>query len=333
MMKLSTMKAAFETLDEQWHSPLADVLVARWGITPGAARIFRASANFLFKFQQSNHQYILRFNHECERTPAWVQGEIDFIRHLARAGILVPKPLSSLTRTWVESVATRNGIYHAVVFEALAGEQYNSTELTYEQWIAWGKALAELHTASQGYAGHDRPSWQDHLHMAAQTIPPQETTALRLMDTLRNQLTRLPVTSDNFGLIHYDFELDNLIWQRDRPGIIDLDDSAWYWYAADLAFGLRDLFDDRPAGIDLSDERFLTFIQGYRQVRSISDEELSHLSLFLRLHNLVIFARLLRSLEGSAPPDEPQWLGELRGKLERLVASYRASFADAQGLE
>lgn len=69
-------------------------------------------------------------------------------------------------------------------------------------------------------------------------------------------------------------ELDNLIWQNGVPGIIDFDVSAHHWYAADISFALRDLFD---YGITTADPRAQAFIDGYREHSPIDDRMLSHL--------------------------------------------------------
>jgi len=49
-------------------------------------------------------------------------------------------------------------------------------------------------------------------------------------------------TRDNFGLIHFDFELDNLCWEDALIQMLDFDDCAYHWYAADITYALRDLF-------------------------------------------------------------------------------------------
>ena len=52
-------------------------------------------------------------------------------------------------------------------------------------------------------------------------------------------LGALPVDRDRYGLIHFDFELDNLYWRDQTIGMLDFDDCAHYWYAADIAFWLK----------------------------------------------------------------------------------------------
>jgi Ser/Thr protein kinase RdoA (MazF antagonist) len=322
MMTLSLMTRFFATVGPDWRSPIADQIVARWLNSEADARRLRASANFVFTVRAAEQRYILRFNHESERQPSAIAAELEFIEHLAGRGVHAARPILSLAGNALESVATDLGVFHAVLFEALPGQHLEFAELTPDVFAAWGRALGELHAASRGYRSTGRPTWHDHVTMAREIIP-RHLVALRAeLDRLEEALHGLPVDDAEFGLIHSDFELDNIKWHEGRPGIVDFDDCACYWFAADIAYALRDLFVDRPRGVDLNDSRFQSFIQGYRSARHIADSGLHCLPLFLRLHNLVSFARICRSLGDGPEADEPPWTSDLRQRLNAKLATY-----------
>jgi len=330
MMKLSTMLELINTLDDRGKSPLFEQILVPWAHEPGTAKFLRASANFICVFQSADQNYVLRFNHDRERSASFIAAEVDYLHFLAGAGIRVARPILSLAGNDVESVPTSLGVYHAVVFEALAGEQLESADLTPDQFMQWGKALGELHLAAQGYQTSGRRTWRDHLEQIATSLPAHEQAARHVLDQVMRQLSALPVRADNFGLIHFDFELDNLIWTPDGLGIIDFDDSAGYWFAADIAFALRDLFNDSAAQVDLKHTALLTFIEGYRMAKPITQTDIALIPLFLAAHNLVMFAKLLRTLENGEQPEDPAWLTGLRYKLEAKVQTYRNGFAEIE---
>lgn len=195
-----------------------------------------------------------------------------------------------------------------------------------DQFMQWGQSLAQLHNASENYTVSDRPTWQDHIATIDAQLPGHETEAHTTLARLKRELSALPSTTENFGLIYFDFELDNLLWHEGEISIIDFDDLAFYWFAADMAFALRDLFDDDPAQIDLTHPTAVAFLAGYRSVRSVSDDDLKHLPLFLRLHNLILFTKIARSLGSEAPPDDPEWTTGLRTRLHQMMDGYRAGF-------
>jgi Ser/Thr protein kinase RdoA (MazF antagonist) len=328
MMQLSTMRALVDTLDDRWQSPIAEEIAGRWPYDPGTLFYWRASANFVFIFKQKERDYILRFNHASERTLAYIQAELDYLNHLAAHEVPVAKAIPSRAGKLVESVETSLGVFHAVVFDTLPGEHREFGELTPEMFVAWGRALGTLHLAAQSYQKAGRPTWQDHLSAIKELLSSEEKGARELLEGAERQLQALSVHPGNFGLIHFDFELDNLLWCEERLGIIDLDDAAWYWYAADIAFALRDLFGDNAAQVDLHHPSFLAFVQGYRQVREIPQEEVERIPLFLQLHNLRSFARVSQVVAEPAQDDDPAWLAELRQKLARKVKDYREGLSE-----
>ena len=68
MMKLSTMKAMTDTLNDKWESAIADQILSGWEHDKGTAKYLRASANFQFTFQKAGGRYFLRFNHRYARS-------------------------------------------------------------------------------------------------------------------------------------------------------------------------------------------------------------------------------------------------------------------------
>lgn len=327
MMKLSTMKALTDTLNDKWESAIADQILSCWEHDKRTAKYLRASANFQFVFQKAGRRYFLRFNHATERAIDRICAEVDYIKYLSSEGFTIAKPVPSIAGHFVQSVPTSQGVFHAVVFEGFAGRQFEIEELTPEIFTQWGKALGELHKAAQGYQAVGRPTWKDHLTMVSEYLPVTEQAAQATLRELHEQLNRLSISEGNYGLVHFDFELDNIVWNGDEVGIIDFDDSAYYWFVADLAFALRDLFEDSAEKVDLRNESFQNFLAGYRLVRDITQEDLELIPMFLRLHNLITFAKLYRTLGTDEAQDEPIWLEELRKKLSQKMQFYRDEFS------
>lgn len=325
-MRLSLMQAIDSTIADSGESPLADQLLIGWPHDSGSARFLRMSANAVFSFTHAQRPCILRFNHETERNAEQLHTEVAYLQHLFAAGIPVAKPMPSLADRYVESVNTPYGWFHSVVFEAIAGQQLDIDALSLEQFGQWGQALGRLHRAAQSYAGTGRPMWSDRLIEAMEYLPTAEREAHEAIAKLHAQLTTLPVDAETFGLIHYDFELDNLIWTPQELVAIDFDDSTWCWFAADIAFALRDLFDDEVAKINTNTAPFRAFIEGYRREKPLTAEAIALLPLFLRLHHALGFATLLRSLEIVPRTQPPPWAVALRQKLETMAQQYRNEF-------
>lgn len=135
-------------------------------------------------------------------------------------------------------------------------------------------------------------------------------------------------TQDNFGLIHFDFELDNLCWDDDGViQMLDFDDCSYYWYAADIALALRDLFHEK---VDYKNVQFKSFLAGYRSQCAIDDVSLGHLPMFLRMSNLVGYADLVRVVDISFA-ETHNWLRPLHEKLTHFIEKSRLAIEAHQG--
>jgi len=328
MMKLSVMKAVSATCDAEWRSPLAEQIAAAWEHDAGSCRAVWFSSNCVFRFTRGGQARILRFVRSDERTRAAIEAEMAFVEHLRARGIWAPEAFPSRKGAIVETVPTGLGAFHAVAMEALPGEGRETEDLTPAMFRDWGRLTGELHNAAQGYAHPGRPDWRAQLDRAEDALPEAEVTARAAARLLKERLGALPVTQANFGLIHYDLSPDNIRWGGERLGLIDFDDCAHYWFAADVAYALRDLYGDRASRLDLNHPRLLDFLEGYRQARPLSDADLGGLRLFAAANHLVKLAELRGIVEEGREPDEPEWAAGLRAKLAGMVEGYRAEMRE-----
>lgn len=323
MMKLSLMNQVMQTVNDDWSCPFAEPILERWGYDPGSVYYFRGSANFLCLFRREGQRYFLRFNATTERSLAAVEAEVALVDWLHRNGIKVAAPIPAKSGRLVETVTTDLGEFIAVVFEAVPGAHPDLGELGPDGFKAWGAALGRLHSAMKRAprsVGSHRPTWRDQMDVARQYITPADTDLQAVWQSLIDWAGALPTGPNEYGLIHYDFELDNLLWQDDSITILDFDDCLHSWYVADIAYALRDLFEE---GVDLQSPSFQSFMAGYQEHHSVNPELLAQIPTFLRLHQLCLLGRLSRALNLGPDQALPDWLQGLNAKLQRRVDAYR----------
>lgn len=322
MMRLSWIAKVMQTVGEDWSCPLGEEILQHWEYDPGSVFFFRASANFVCVFRKAGQRRFLRFNAVTERSLRSVGSEVNLVDWLDRHGVKVAAPIPSRSGRFVETVETSLGRFNAVVFTGLPGAQGELEDLEPTQFRTWGAALGRLHAAMRTYPSpSNRPTWRDQLEVARPFIPAGSTLEAEWA-RLMTWANSLPTDGDRFGLIHFDFELDNLYWQDQEIAILDFDDSVQSWYVADIAYALRDLFED---GVDPRNQLFQEFIAGYGEHHPIDGELLAQLPEFLKLHQLVLFGRLSRALDLPANQEVPEWLQKLNAKLQSRVDRYVAS--------
>lgn len=327
MMQLSAMDRIVATVREDGTSPLVEELLQPWVHDPGSAYYFRASANGIALFKRDGRRQFLRFSAVTERTQAGLEAEARLVAWLDRAGVKVAAPVPSRSGRLVERV----GDYYCVVFQGLAGTHLEVSDCDEAQFSAWGAALGHLHATMKRYQDPslaNRPSWREHLAQARPYVEGDPGLEAEWED-LQRWASALPTGPDDYGLIHFDFEADNLCWADGAFAILDFDDAAHHWYVADIAYALRDLFGE---GVDLTDPRFKAFLRGYEGAHPLNPALLVQLPNFLRLHRMVIFARLSRALDLPAEQEGPAWLKRLEARLIYLVDAYRTSITKGEAM-
>ena len=324
-MKLSSMQLVGSTVRTDQSCQIAEKILECWGYDDGSDRTVRFSTNFVFVFRQQGIKRFLRFSPAWERRVEQIRTETQLLMTLGNKGFQLAQPVESKTGNLVETVETELGAFHAVVFTAVIGKRLEIGDLSESQFREWGSALGRLRTASQdcGVEHLNRPSWKEHLDFVRVNIADDEPYLLRELVSITTWAESLPQSGENFGLIHFDFELDNLCWDGDTIQMLDFDDCAYHWFAADVALALRDLFDNEIT-VNFEDSRLKAFLKGYRAARPINEEWVKCLPMFLRMRKLLGYVDLKNCIDLSM--DQTQdWLKPLHRKLTHMMEQYRLS--------
>lgn len=242
MMKLSIMR---DFLESDESEALVHSLLENWGFEQDSVQFLRASSNFVFVFERNGEKYILRITPNGDRNK--LMEEVAILSFLSNNGISVNIPELSKNGNMVEESKSDLGIFQAVVFRFLLGAQYEIEELSERQLYLWGEALGNFHSYSKQVAKKNstRNNYVQQLTELDRFLSQSESSARGELEIIKTWLKTLEINEDNYGFIHFDFELDNLIWDGDNVQMIDFESSMKHWYTADIAFALRDLLGCR----------------------------------------------------------------------------------------
>ena len=97
----------------------------------------------------------------------------------------------------------------------------------------------------------------------------------RARTSVHEALTAYGRSPRRYGLIHADFNLDNMLLDGERVIPLDFDDCGFGWHLFDLAT-VWTIYH----GSDLAEAIRAGVVEGYRRERDLPDEELAHLPLF-----------------------------------------------------
>jgi Ser/Thr protein kinase RdoA (MazF antagonist) len=156
------------------------------------------------------------------------------------------------------------------------------------------------------------PFWQ-----AVALTPAQQTYFRELRRRIHRILSGLATDPAQFSMIHADLHPGNVVVHGTRLHIIDFDDAGFGWHAYDFAVALKD-FQKDPAFADLQ----TALVRGYRERRSIDDETLALIPLFLLVRALTSIGWADARPELGHPEYGPGLARQVEETAEAVLAGY-----------
>lgn len=288
---------------------------------------FRISSNAIYPFCQNGEICFLRLSPIEEKIEKNVFGEMEFINYLLECGYPALKPIRTKTGELCIRLNTEWGKFYAAAFRRVDGVPIEDIEMSNEVMLEYGRALGRLHTLSSEF----KPKTKKWTHREALDWIASMLSEYNAPDYVLSELTaigceldKLPADYTNYGLVHYDFELDNVFYDREKKAcfVIDFDDGMYHWFALDVE-QVYDSLQDELSGEALQ-SAWNEFIRGYKEEHSYTQEMEASRPLMHRFINLYGYARLIRCVAEKFD-DEPEWLIGLREKLGKAILQKEAS--------
>jgi Ser/Thr protein kinase RdoA (MazF antagonist) len=304
--------------------PLAERLLQHWAFDaddPERLKNFRISSNAVYPFRAGGRTQFLRFAPASEKRAGHVEAELDFIRYLRANGYPALEPVATRDGRLI----VEQGGHVATVFARVPGVALSATDLSDEIVAAYGRALGELHTLSAPYrpAGSRRWSHDEVLAWCRTTLA-GDPAAVAEATLLARHFASLD-RGNGYGLIHYDFECDNVFWDAGSKqlGVIDFDDAMFHWYAMDIEQALDSLLGE------VAPERAVpatdVFMRAYRAARPDAGDVDLLRPACRRFADLYWVARVTRSFADSFD-GEPEWMTKFRARIAPQLAARSEAF-------
>jgi len=278
---------------------------------------FRISSNAVYPFDRNGQLCFLRLSPAEEKIGAELMGEIDFLTYLNDHDYPAMRPLPTETEEYLLLLDTPWGKWYACAFEGVPGRALDDMPMTDSLAEHYGAALGQLHDLSMQYRSPvARRNEQDVLTWVRQTLQQFDTPGpiLEVCDETLRLLSALPRDRARYGLIHYDFEPDNVFWDGETCSVIDFEDGMMHFYDVDLVQALDELPESHHAA-------FLCGYQTACPAAAVSERDFPLMRCF---RDLYAYARLLHCLS-EKPVPEPDWMPPLTARLEHRRCALESS--------
>ena len=292
-------------------------------------KYFRISSNAVYPFETGGKRCFLRLAPVEEKQKDNLEGELEFLQYLNMAGYNAMKPVASKNGEYLLILDTQWGVYYASVFEGVPGHCIEDTDYSEKIMYTYGKALGRLHNLSMEYQPECRKwSYMNALEWVKKTLAeyqklypekgPQWKRMQKEAETVEQELSKLKQTKENFGLVHYDFEPDNVFYNEEDGNchVIDFEDGMYHFFLVDIEQVL-DALSEELEGETLEQAKKY-FLQGYESEKELEPGYEHKLPLMRRFCNLFSYARLIRCVAEEVS-NAPEWTETLKNRLTEKI--------------
>ena len=279
---------------------LARDALLRWGVGDCEPEIVKYRENAVFRVVAADgRDAVLRVHRHGYHSDAGLRSELAWMEALHAEGIDVAAVIPSAAGERFERVegagvpeprqvdmlTWKPGIPIGTLEDGLNPAITN----VHAVFVGVGRLCARLHNQTESWAlpaGFTRHAWDCEGLVGPDPLWGRfwEAAALgaeerRLIERARTRadeaLTAYGRSPRRYGLIHADFNLDNMLLDGDRVIPLDFDDCGFGWHLFDLATVWTIYL-----GSDVAEAIRAGVVEGYRSARDLPDEELAHMPLF-----------------------------------------------------
>lgn len=252
-----------------------------------------------------------------------VQAELDFVAHLASAGVPVAEPIRSKEGRFVETDATEAGELIVTCIAEAPGRHRAGRDMT-GRWIEfYGGLVGSMHAAASDYAPASarRPAWTDAafdvgLAAAGTVDPPLSERWIESTEALRTH----PAGGRDL-LIHRDCHLGNLlVTEEGQFTVVDFDDAAYGTQAQDVAIVLFHRLLGHAGDPGEATRRFIAhFMSGYERHCTLAGDWPADVDRFLARREMEVYWLLFTEQPDDMSPSEHRFMAGRRDRIVRGV--------------
>lgn len=288
--------------------------------------------NHVYEYEKDNKFYILRFVHNIHREEEHVIAELEFIDYLNQHGASVSTVVHSCNDRLVERVPLEDGNYFSIsAFTKAPGGFVKEEDLGDELFYQLGKDVGILHRLSKEYhPKHRRYHWYEEDYVAAckPYVPAEDEDIIEQANKIIETIQSLPMTNDNYGLIHTDLHFGNMYYDNGTFTFFDFDDSSYKHYISDIAiilyyyFSFRSPIDENR--IDRTKQILRPFLRGYISEHKLDSSMFQYLNDFLKLRETVLYLVLKAHIQGEPNPAREAFVQQLQFNIRNHVPFYES---------
>ena len=123
----------------------------RFGLMGVPWTVLDGSHSYVYDYDLGDRNVVLKITHTLHRTADQINGEQDFLHHLAVNGVTVSRSVASTHGKIVEMIPAQEGEFLAWAFEKAPGALVEWATWTPSKYSKWGAVLGRMHRLTKTY--------------------------------------------------------------------------------------------------------------------------------------------------------------------------------------
>ncbi|MBC3542119.1 phosphotransferase [Rufibacter sediminis] len=328
----SVFPTAYSTLRAD---ALASFVSEQYNLGTVQGKFLTRGVNDTYLITAADARYILRVYRASHRNYAQVQAETDLLLALAQAEVSVSYPISDAAGHVIQTLPAAEGNRPAVLFTYAPGRRVPL--LNEKQLQLLGREMAKFHNVSASF-----PLSDARLILDAETTLTKPIQAIKdffsedredylwlqeAAQKAQQRLEQFNTSSFSFGYCHYDFFPKNFHFDGDEKlTLFDFDFLGRGYLVNDVMVFWQHLCLDVHYGKmmqETADQAFATFLSAYREIRTLSEEELAAMP-YLALGFWVFYQGFYATHDHFLPLLQPHRLKARMQLIRQLTQKYWA---------
>ncbi|WP_224997422.1 phosphotransferase enzyme family protein [Cesiribacter sp. SM1] len=265
---------------------LAGLVSENYGLSEAGCKMLLRGVGDTYLIQAAEGRFILRVYRSSHRNYAQIKAETELLMALKEARVAVSYPITDLAGNQIQRIQAAEGERHAVLFTYAPGKAY--TVLNDKQLGELGRQMARFHDVSSAIdLGNSR--WCFNLETTLfkplaglkpffAEDPETYEWLCGAASRVQHKLSTLNTAAFSAGYCHFDFMPKNFHFDGDKVTLFDFDFFGHGWLINDVMTFRQHLCLEVHYGKAVqeeADKAYSTFLEGYREYRSLSEDELA----------------------------------------------------------
>jgi Ser/Thr protein kinase RdoA (MazF antagonist) len=278
----SVFPSSYSTLDS---SALASLIAEEYGMADVKCRLITRGVGDTYLIESETDKYILRAYRCSHRSLLQITAEVELLIALEEGDVPVSYPIQDISGKFIQALNAVEGERHIVLFSYAPGQSVSVLRET--QLRELGRQMARFHTISSVIELSDR-RWNfdvdttlfQPLAMLQDAFiedPEGYAWMQAAANRVKEKLSLIGSSDFSIGYCHFDFLPKNFHFEGDSVTFFDFDFLGYGWLVNDIMTFWQHLCLDVHFGKikqEEADNAYSTFLAGYKEVRSLSENEL-----------------------------------------------------------